>query len=408
MSEIGARREVQDLQPLAETDEQVPPHATHHQFLDELIAQVRAGHVSVTVADGKSPIIFRPLAHGGESMVLSGIRLPINGTPYDLPFLLKVGLHSSSPAALEERRRREASLRRHMNEEHWFPHQHARLHRCPDGEDRMVTMQQPLKLEGSMRLWAGYAELRTRWDATEGTTVDSKSMAGGRLPRLEPDDPFVRRYTRVNQKLVLDCAGENEPDVGRMEFLTAQGSKPLAQLVNQARRDPDMRELLSTFVERAILYSEATGEILDLLGDGDNVVFHPAAAEGKGSWNVALLDPLHPSVRVLNRLPEAMISLSSPELPQNWRQQVNNALNGLNYVRTVNGLAKMLNMRQRLAGWRRCLSDETREAIDFPLILERCRACSVEERSDGTSADTPDDGTMTCPRDQIEILMRKG
>ncbi|HRH93339.1 MAG TPA: hypothetical protein PKV72_02285, partial [Candidatus Peribacteria bacterium] len=116
MSEIGARCEEQGQPILAETGEQVPPHATHHQFLDELIAQVRAGHVSVTVADGKSPMVFRPLAHGGENMVLSGIRLPINGAPYDLPFLLKVGLHASSPAALEERRKREAILRRHMNE----------------------------------------------------------------------------------------------------------------------------------------------------------------------------------------------------------------------------------------------------------------------------------------------------
>ncbi|HRH93772.1 MAG TPA: hypothetical protein PKV72_04560, partial [Candidatus Peribacteria bacterium] len=290
----------------------------------------------------------------------------------------------------------------------WFPHQHERLHRCPDGEERLVTMQQPLKLDGSMRLWAGYAELRTRWDVAESATIDSKSMAGGRLPRLEPGDPLVRRYTRVNQRLVLDCAPEDEADVGRMEFLTAQGSKPLARLVNQARRDPGIRELLVTFVERAMIYSEATGEILDVLGDGDNVVFHQTAGDGKGNWNVALLDPLHPSVRVLNRLPDALINLSCPELSGNWRQHVNIALNGLNYVRAVNGLAKVLNMRQRLAGWRRCLPDETREAIDFPLILERCRACSVEERSKGTDADTPDEaGAMTCPREQIEILMRK-
>jgi hypothetical protein len=367
--------------------------------------QVRSGHVQTTVADGKSPIMFRPLAHGGEHMVFTGMRLPLNGDPYDLPYVLKVGLYATSADALRERRKREAALQRHMHERHWFPHQHERIHACPDGEEHLLIMQQPLDLKDSLRLWAGYAELRTSWDAAETTTVTSKNRLPGGLTQLDADDPYVLRYTRVNQALVLDCADEDAPQITRDEFLATQRSKPLSHLVNEARRNSDMRDLLRLYVERAIAYSEDTDEMIDILGDGDNVVFH--RPDDKAKWKLMLLDPLHPSKRGLAQLQGSMKRLSLPDAPQGWQQDVMYVLNGLNYVRTMNGLARLLNIRQRLFGWRKGMNEEARRMIDFPLILNRCRECSDEGVA--KAASTPgEEGAMTCPREQLQILMRKG
>ncbi len=390
-------------------DEQPHPEATqlHHRFIDDIVAQIRTGLVHTSVADGRQPMVFRPLGHGGESMVLTGMRLPLKGNPYHLPFVLKVGLHESSSEELEVHRKRMDVLKKYMRDEHWFPHEHAMLHSCDTGEQRLVIAQQHIDLSGVQRLCCGYAEFHTDWDGNEiGTVTDTDAQAKG-LPLLPRTHPYVSRYERVNKHLVLDAGAEHDAPVGREEFLAVQQSRPLAAMMNAMRRDSGMRAVVRLLVERGIQYTEETGEIIDVLGEGDNVLFHRRNIKRRERWAATLLDPLHPVPQCLNRLSTALTRLSSPQPIGDIHADVLDALNGMNYVRAMNGLARALNIEKRVMRWRCHLSDMQKEMIDFPLILERCRAFGAESCSAKHTEDTAGQ-TMPVPAgSKWEIIRRK-
>lgn len=379
----------------------------HHRFLDDIIVQIRSGLVRTSVADGRQPMVFRPLGHGGESMVLTGMRLPIQGRPYDLPFVLKVGLRESSSEELEAHRARMEVLRRYLRDEHWFPHEHAMLHSCDTGEQRLVIAQQHMDLHGAQRLCCGYAEFHADWNGNDiGTVTDSGTQTAG-LPVLPRTHPYVGQYARVNKQLVLDAGAEDDEPVGRDEFLAVQQSRPLAAMMNAMRRDGGMRSVVRLLVERAIQYTEETDEIIDILGEGDNVLFRRRDMRGRQRWSATLLDPLHPVPRCLGRLSTALMRLSSPQPIGNVHADVLDALNGMNYVRSMNGLARALNIDKRVMRWRCHLSDGQKELIDFPLILERCRAFGAESCSAKHTEDTAGE-TMPVPAgSKWEIIRRK-
>lgn len=370
--------------------EQAEHAGLHRAFLDDLIRQIRTGMVdSVSVANGKQPILFHPLGHGGENVVLSGMRLPLDGMPYDLPFVLKVGLHEASDEALHDHRARILLLREYMRDAHWMPNEHAMLHTSPDGRQRLIIVQQPVNLEGTQRLSCGYAELRTDWNQREiGTLCEPATHTSG-LPLLPRTHPHVQRYARVNTHLVMDCGEEHDAPVGRDEFLQTQQSKPLASLMNALRRDGGLRATMRTFVERVIAYSDETDEIIDILGEGDNVLLTRRSMHGREQCTPVLLDALHPTPRCLHRLPDALMRLSAERSSSNERADVIDALNGLNYVRTMNALARALNLDKRVMRWRRRMTDNERKNVDFTLVWERCRkhgACEEPVDTTGVGA----------------------
>jgi hypothetical protein len=256
-------------------------------------------------------------------------------------------------------------------------------------------------------LCCGYAEFHTDWDGNEiGTVTDTDAQAKG-LPLLPRTHPYVSRYERVNKHLVLDAGAEHDAPVGREEFLAVQQSRPLAAMMNAMRRDSGMRAVVRLLVERGIQYTEETGEIIDILGEGDNVLFHRRNIKSRERWAATLLDPLHPVPRCLNRLSTALMHLSSPQPIGNMHANVLDALNGMNYVRTMNGLARALNIEKRVMRWRCHLSDVQKEMIDFPLILERCRAFGAESCSAKDTEDTAGE-TMPVPAgSKWEIIRRK-
>ncbi len=381
----------------------VPEGATvrrHHQAIDDIIGQMRQGRVHATLADGRQPILFHPLTNGGESMVFTGQRLPLEGLPHDVPYVLKIGLYAASEDDVRNHRERMKVMQRHLKPE-WFVREHVRLHTCDDGEQRMVTMQSPVRLDDTLHLSCGYAETRTAWNQAEIGTVGPNG-SGMAVADKAQTDAYTDRYVRVTRQLVLDCEEDGVRQAGREEFLETQRSKPLAQLLNATRRDAGLRNVMREFVERAIAYSNDTGEIVDILGEGDNVVLRREA----DGWTVRMLDPLHPCEKPLVNLRFALTMLSESGPHDDVRTYAITAINGLNYVRTMNGLARVLNIQKRLMKWRGQWNDDAMRALDLPNIMQRCRDDMRAEDDSGKRETPTGDEGVTCPREQLQILMR--
>jgi hypothetical protein len=167
--------------------------------------------------------------------------------------------------------------------------------------------------------------------------------------------------------------------------------------MNALRRDGGLRATMRTFIERAIAYSDETDEIIDILGEGDNVLLTRKNVHGREQCTPVLLDALHPTPRCLGRLPDALIRLSSERSGGNERADVIDTLNGLNYVRTMNALARTLNLDKRVMRWRRRMTEQEKKGVDFALVWERCRKHGACEEPTDTTGDGSQATEMPVP-----------
>lgn len=113
--------------------------------------------------------------------------------------------------------------------------------------------------------------------------------------------------------------------------------------IGRAANDPIFRSALTDFLERAITFTEKTGQLLDLVG-GDNLVFlHTASAR---SWRFLLVDVL--PTRALTAS-DALDALQRFKQGEEFNQEIRSKiLNGLHWTRCINGLASGLGMPQRI------------------------------------------------------------
>ncbi len=145
-------------------------------------------------------------------------------------------------------------------------------------------------------------------------------------------------YDKAYRSLVLD----NGEDIDRDTFLAVQPSRALRQILERASEDELLRAQLVDFVSRAIAYSNETGEVLDLAGS-DNVAF---LTHGDEVWTYQLIDALYPSGNVtIARLEETLREITDDSFTE---EKINIVLNGLNYVRTINGVARLLGLDKKI------------------------------------------------------------
>ena len=147
-------------------------------------------------------------------------------------------------------------------------------------------------------------------------------------------------YDRVTKDLVFH--EETEHLVESNEFHQVQSHEDLQRLVTRADTDSDLRDVLKEVVARMIAYTEETGEILDLAGD-DNLIIH----RKDDAWTFTLVDALYPGEdKMMEKARDALRTVSDGgEMDEEYR---NILLNALNYVRTVNGLAKQAGVEERI------------------------------------------------------------
>jgi hypothetical protein len=144
------------------------------------------------------------------------------------------------------------------------------------------------------------------------------------------------------------------------------------------------------------MYCDSTGEILDLAGE-NNIIFY--RDERTGKWTYRLLDVLYHNGAPLIREIRKFIHRITPESrlsPQSWYY----VFNAINCVRTINGLAAALGMKEKII-----LPD-----ADYGEIYERLKILFEEfnRRNAAQASDLPQtrEALLTDEEFESAILLR--
>ncbi|MBM3204863.1 hypothetical protein FJZ48_02700 [Candidatus Uhrbacteria bacterium] len=147
-------------------------------------------------------------------------------------------------------------------------------------------------------------------------------------------------YQRVTDAFIFGKS-QHEP-FDREEFLSVQRTPALRELLDQCDKDEECRKTLKELIEKIIMYVQDTDEILDLAGK-DNLILY----QKNGTWKYQFVDALFPKANGLGESRRALARASRGEgLSQEDRDML---LNGVNFVRTINGLAAYLGVPDRLS-----------------------------------------------------------
>ncbi|PIR47488.1 hypothetical protein COV06_03495 [Candidatus Uhrbacteria bacterium CG10_big_fil_rev_8_21_14_0_10_50_16] len=200
-------------------------------------------------------------------------------------------------------------------------------------QDRWSTFD-PLP-DGVHQLWTTIrVQKRLPVEATkEGGAI---SLA---TPYLEESifDDGLEEY-RENISILLD--GASLDDTGLLDECLPH------TILDAMDGDPALRDILRDFTERAIQYTEDSGELLDIAGDWNVVVFKKENEKGEMVWDYLLPDVKYPARESVSRGRMGIETLldggaSDPE-------QENTILNTVAYTRFVNALAIATGSDRRL------------------------------------------------------------
>ena|SRR3989344_1895896 len=165
----------------------------------------------------------------------------------------------------------------------------------------------------------------------------------------EYGDVPQKAYDKATWHLVF---GKNpEQKLSQQELLKVQSMEDFKKLIKESEGDEGLREVLIDFVTRSIAYLKETGEILDLAGQ-DNVIFYREGTKGKdgkekGKWTYRLIDALYTSP--FKMIVETKKVLSTLFSEKNIGASGKNVLlNSFNCIRTINGLAEQLGIKERI------------------------------------------------------------
>lgn len=154
--------------------------------------------------------------------------------------------------------------------------------------------------------------------------------------KLYKDQKYMEEYGRVSDALVN---GKDE-DITVEQITDVIRSPGLASVANRAKEDPEFREALKDYVEKAISFAEETGEIMDIVG-ADNTVF----VKENGAWTYKLLDPIYPfDSQLLEKARKAYVA----EQRSISDKEANALFQGINFVRGLNAFAKISGSEKRL------------------------------------------------------------
>lgn len=164
---------------------------------------------------------------------------------------------------------------------------------------------------------------------------------GLKIHYLEDSIEGHARYAKINSGYI-DCTAENLKPRDA-ELIMDMEDDGLRNLLELARTDDDLHEVLAELVERAIKYSRETGKMLDFIGkDNIRVYKDPITKE----WKVTMLD-LRTSGDMFYDGQVALYRLMGREDVET--DGLICLINALNYTRLINMLAIELAVPDRLA-----------------------------------------------------------
>ncbi len=144
--------------------------------------------------------------------------------------------------------------------------------------------------------------------------------------------------SKANEALVY--VNPDSPQLSEQEFCELYPN--LQHLVELSTTDSALRESLSEFLQKAIKFSQETGEALDLVGS-DNIFF---TKQPEGNWDYTMPDALSGRPGVVDIAREQFQELATT---RRWDPEESIAiLNAVNYTRIVNWLAEHVGISDRL------------------------------------------------------------
>ncbi len=252
---------------------------------------------------------------------------------------------------LAQERRRHQELTKYFGVAH-VPRQRSMLVQVPVTPEILEEVYQgpaPATLDQAWTL------LSIQQRVPELVNPDGLSLACGYAENREQDSAL---YEQVTARAIQEREG-SEP-LTKEVFFAVQQKRLLKKTFERAEKDPEFKTRLTECLEKTILYATETGEILDLVGE-DNISF----VKTEKGWTYKLVDAFYAGTeKMVDRAREVMQKASQgTEIDA---KEKNILLNTVNFVRTVNGMAELLGMAERI----HLVSDENRaQTLDFLTLV---------------------------------------
>lgn len=147
-------------------------------------------------------------------------------------------------------------------------------------------------------------------------------------------------YKQATEHFIFSQNPDQKIEKG--QFLQVQSHNDLRNLLEKADNDENLKKDLQDLVERMVAYTQETGEIFDLAGQDNIILF-----QKDGKWSFSLVDTRYPGEsKMIEKARAALSKLSEGnELDEHEK---NILLNTFNFVRTVNGLAEQVGVEKRI------------------------------------------------------------
>lgn len=166
----------------------------------------------------------------------------------------------------------------------------------------------------------------------DGENPDSHSLGFRYVERfnIAPAD-----YARLNQ---MTQSAEGEMDFNLFSRFLHVGT---VRLIEKAKTDPELARVFKELIQKIIAFTDKTHEMLDLAGGGNVRIYK----DETGEWKYVFLDPY-----AGNEWTGARKAVERVRDYRMWidRREVSDLLNAVNFERTVNGIAKILGITDRI------------------------------------------------------------
>lgn len=289
----------------------------------------------------------RLIGHGGEHVVFSLEGRPNIVAKVDLSSIDRLyrkslsgenplkGYQHRAKAYLEEKRRLRMALKQAFGAEHVLGQKtfFAKVPFTPEMRYELSHLQDQAAGIAPAFVW-GLVEIqkRSRLIGQAGT----ESVTGG-YAEWAADTVPMESYAAATQALL------NGEDIPKTQLRDVQGRHMLG-LLGKLDHSKEWRDGTAEFVEGAITFTQGLAETCIDLAGGENVVI---GRPGPGQrLTYELVDPLPTTTLTLPMVQDAWRKCLSRQ-PMT-AQERNRLLNGMNYLRTINGLASYIGLAKRI------------------------------------------------------------
>lgn len=223
------------------------------------------------------------------------------------------------------------------------------------------------------------AKFKTDWDSGALTELWTVAVFQEHSVYVEQKDrlTLIGGYCEINNQHIDEVdyklitrsllSSDYSSEFSRNSFLNIQRNghdEYLTHLVERAENDENLYEQVKEFAAKAVRFSSETGEILDTAGK-DNIIFY----RKNDGWNYLLTDALSMhNEQVISETRSAIEDLvTGTEITLRQRLFI---LKTINYMRTLNGLTRILKLENTL---HLGVASEAVARIDFLQLLREKR-----------------------------------